>query len=637
MNNSVVADRILEVLGSAPGFDLLPGEVRQRVLGEVMVRYFEAGSVVLNQGRTSHESLYVVESGFVRLINNETGRLVDEYGEADVFGNYGLMRGGALPYEARAVEPTVCLLLGAESFRELYEAHHHFAAFFDRDLSERSPDDGAIDAGGSRLLFGTRLGNLVGRAPVTCAPGNPVLEAARIMRREGMDSVLVVEDGEVIGILSDSDLRNRLVAEAAPVQKPVEALMSRHVLRLEAHETVFEALMQMMHHGASHVVVSEGSGARERLLGVVSDQDISRAQGNSPVFVTERVERTHSLAGLTRIRPETDQLLLGLERQGVKSQDLITINTEINDRLMPRVLVLVEEELKSESPEMYVDLPWAWLSLGSEGRGEMGLLTDQDNALVYADPATEEEARRAEQWFSTLAERANHSLARCGFALCEGGIMAKNPEWRHSLSGWKEIFQGWTLHTDSETLMRASTFFDLRGLYGDMSLVEELKRYIQGTLEREQRFMPFMVQNVLANRPPLSFFRRFLLERSGEYRHTFNIKRRGLRPLVDAARVLAIQLRYLESASTVGRFRQVSREMPDLAPMVNDALDAYHYLSELRFVHQLRAIEQGGSPDNQINPSDLNGTQQDMLKVVFSTSRNLQETLAYRYGLDTRT
>ncbi len=637
MESSVIAARISKLLETAPGFDRLPAEVRRRLLGEVFVRYFLPEEVILEQGSTAHEHLYIIESGSVRLTDRESGQLVDEYGEGDLFGNHGLINGGRLPFEARALEPAVCVLLGARDFRELYETHPEFAAFFNKELGGYEGEAGSRpDASSSRLLFGTTLGELVGRSPVVCAPGATAREVAQTMRAENADSVVVVEDGQVLGILSDIDLRNKIVAEGASFDTLVEELMLRDALRLDADEPVFQALMDMMQHQTYHVVVSEREGRRTRLLGVISDKDISRAQGHSPAFITERLGQTTSLQDLYGSRGETNKLLVRLERQGVKPKDLVTINTELNDHLMTRLIQLVEKELGDEHPELRVDLPWAWLSLGSEGRGEMSLLTDQDNALVYADPASEEEAARAEEWFGKLAWRANEVLAHAGFALCEGDIMARNPSLRQPASGWKKTFRDLITTPDADVLVWASVFFDLRGLYGDMELVEEVKDSILGSLDEARRFLPFMVQNALGNRPPLSFFRRFVLERSGEYRHTFNVKRRGLRPLVDAARVLSIQLGYLDSANTEDRLRHIAREIPDFKATAEDALDAYNYLTELRFMHHLRAIERGEKPNNQINPSDLNNTQQNVLKVVFATVQRVQEALARRFGLNAR-
>ncbi len=637
MKNSVVLDRISDLLRSSPAFDRLSEEVRGRLLGEISLRYYGPEEVILEQGTTAHDYLYVIESGSVRLMEKESGRLVDEYGEKDIFGNYGLMNGGRLPYEARATEPTVCVLLNAKDFRKLYENHQDFAAFFDKDLKNYDSDGGSgLDASGSRLLFGTTLGELIGRGPVICSPKATAREVAQSMRDENADSVVVTEDDGVLGILTDIDLRNKIVADGVPLETLVEDLMHRNALRLDADEPVFQALMDMMQQQTYHVVVSEGKGQKSKLLGVISDKDISRAQGNSPAFMTERVEQTNSPEDLYGIRGEIDKLLIRLERQGVKPKDLVTINTGLNDHLMKRLIGLVEKDLQETRPEIRVDLPWAWLSLGSEGRGEMSLLTDQDNALVYADPADEDEAEKAEEWFRTLAKQANEVLARAGFALCEGDIMARNPKLRLPLSEWKKYFRDLISKPEADVLVWASVLFDLRGLYGDMSLVEDLENDILESLEGNRSFLPFMVQNALGSRPPLSFFRRFVLERSGEYRHTFNVKRRGVKPITDAARVLSIQLGYLDSVNTEDRLQHIAQQIPGLKSTAEDALDAYAYLTEMRFMHHLRGIERGDKLDNQINPSDLNNTQQNMLKVVFSTVQDVQDALARRFGMNTR-
>ncbi|CAN5885522.1 DUF294 nucleotidyltransferase-like domain-containing protein [soil metagenome] len=635
MKNSVVLDRISELLASAPAFDRLPEDVREQLIGKVFLRYFAPDEILLEQGTSTHEHLYILESGSVRLAEKDSGRLVDEYGEKDLFGNYGLMNGGRLPFEVQATEPTVCALLAASDFRELYENHKDFAAFFDKDLRtyEREGDSG-LDASGSRLLFGTTIGQLIGRGPVVCSPNATAREVAMTMRDENADSVVISEDGKVLGILSDIDLRNKIVADGVSPDTPVVEIMLPNALQLNADEPVFQALMDMMQQQTYHVVVS--GGPEDELLGVISDKDISRAQGSSPAFMTQRVEQTNSAEDLYAIRGKIDKLLIRLERQGVKARDLVTINTELNDHLMKRLISLVEQDLRNEYPDLPVDLPWAWLSLGSEGRGEMSLLTDQDNALVYGDPENKEEAEKAEEWFRTLSERINEVFANAGFALCEGNIMARNPNLRQSLSEWKKTFRDLISKPDAEVLVWATVFFDLRGLYGDMSLVKELEDDILESLKDSRSFLPFIVQNALGSRPPLSFFRRFVLERSGEYRHTFNVKRRGVKPLTDAARVLAIQLGYLDSVNTEDRFEYIAQQIPGLKSTAEDALDAHNYLTELRFMHHLRTIERGDKLNNQINPSDQNNTQQNMLKVVFATVQDVQDALARRFGMNTR-
>ncbi|CAN5290176.1 hypothetical protein BH24ACT19_BH24ACT19_08150 [soil metagenome] len=466
---------------------------------------------------------------------------------------------------------------------------------------------------------------------MVCDPGATAREAATIMRRESVDSAVVVRGGRVFGILTDMELRDGLVAEAAPVETPVGQLMSERVVRLRADAPVFEALMAMMRERAYHVVITDGLGPEAPLLGVVSDKDISRAQGYSPAFVLERAEEADSVAELARIRGETTGLILSLERRGVRPRDLIAINTEVNDRLMVRALGLAEAELAETSPGLRVDLPWAWLSLGSEGRGEMGLLTDQDNALVYADPSNPEEAEKAERWFRELAERANLALYECGFALCEGGVMARNPKWRGPSSGWKETFRRWILEPEAQALADAATFFDLHGLYGESTLVEELKTAMERALSEESRFLPFLARNVVADRPSPSFFRS-VVERFGRRSDYLDIKQSGTKPLTDIARLLAMQLRYLDSSNTFDRFRYAAKALPEMSKTIEQASDAYGHLVELRFDRHLRDIERGEKPNNRIDPNALSKTRRDMLRVALSTVGEVKDGIAHRYG-----
>ncbi|MEW6637317.1 MAG: DUF294 nucleotidyltransferase-like domain-containing protein [Actinomycetota bacterium] len=625
MRSSAIVDRVAALLERTPPFDRLRQEDRRRLLGEVLIEYFEPDEVILEQGRTRHEFLYVVESGFVRLLDNETQVLIRECAEGDVFGSHGLLRGGALPYEARAVEPTVCILLRARHFRGLYEEHRPFAAFFDTDLDRYARGRKLpLDASNARLLFGTRIGELVQREPVVVSPDVTAKEAARLMRREHADSVLVMRGEEVVGILSDMDLRDRLVAEGASFETPVERLMNEEVIRLRAGAPVFDALMEMMRRRARHVVVTEGT-----VLGVVSEGEISRAQGASPAAMMERIEGAGTVGELSRIRAEVTRLLIGLDRQGVRPSDLIAINTEANDRIIRRAIHLVETELRGDSPVPPVDLPWAWMSLGSEGRGEMSLKTDQDNALVYADPSGPEEAGMAERWFGVLAARANDALAACGFEYCRGGVMARNPKWRKPLGEWRGTFRRWILRPDAYDLMDAGIFFDLRGLYGEVALVETLKSGIAGDLGEQRLFLPFLARNVLAGRSSPSLFGR-LLARS--WRHEFDLKRRGIRPLVDVARLFAMDARYLDSANTADRLRHSPASLPGAAQTAENALDAYQYLSEFRFRHHLQAIERGKEPGNRLDLSILSRTQQSMMSAVFSTVEAVQDEVANRYG-----
>jgi CBS domain-containing protein len=305
------------------------------------------------------------------------------------------------------------------------------------------------------------------------------------------------------------------------------------------------------------------------------------------------------------------------------------------DRLAVRVLQIVEEDLHASDGESRSVRPWAWIRLGSGGRQEMALNSEQHNALIFSDPESDEDAANADAWFNSLAEKVNEALAQCGFPSSE--YVARDPRWRKSFRGWKRAFREWILQSDEATLAPTPIFFDLRGIYGDMNLVEDLKRDIVDALnvqamDEERTFLKLMARHAMEFRPPTGILR-MMLERVGDSRNAFDVREGGIRPIVDAARVLALEVRYLESTNTFDRLRRAAEDIPDLAKVIDEALEAYQYLVDFRLESQLRAVEAGDVPVNQIEAAGLNKMQQRLLRNAFSKAADLQDALARRYKL----
>lgn len=625
-----IADRLVYLLKHTAPFDALPSDARATLLQEALVEFFPASTIIMAHGAEDQRYLYVVESGSVRLEHATTGRLVDMCATGDVFGHWGLVRSDAVPYEARAVEATTCALISGEAFREVYDTHPAFAAFFKDSLQQQ--DDVVrppLDTGTSQLLLGTTVGDLVHRSLIRCAPDATLRAAAQQMRKERVGSLVVTDNGNALGILTNSDLRDEVVAGETPVDAPARDVMSSPVIALPGSAPLFEALLTMARHRLHHLAVSGEDG---EVIGMISASDIAQARGQDPTATLKRIERAPSVDELADIRSGVDTQLIHLHRQGVQARDVVRINTEINDQITVRVLKLVERQLRTDHPERYIDWPWVWMSLGSEGRKEMSLRTDQDNAIIYADPPDEETAKRVEAWLRPLAERANEALATVGYTLCDGDVMARNPEWRLPLRRWKRVFREWMFDPSPKALMNATIFFDLRALYGEERLVDQLKRDLRQALDDERGFLTFLVSIALQNTPPLTFFRRFVLDEDGEEQPYFDIKLRGLMPVTDLGRVLALDARFLESTNTLDRLEAAGKAEQRVRQTAENLSDAYRHLEALRLQHQIRCIEDGRQPDNHVNPTALTKTQQQMLKVVFSTMKDAQKALELRYG-----
>ncbi|MEM7223727.1 MAG: DUF294 nucleotidyltransferase-like domain-containing protein [Pseudomonadota bacterium] len=593
---------------------------------EIVLASYPDGAVILEQGHESHDHLYLVMAGQLRLIEAGPGGTTRTFGVGKMFGNYGLLRGGPLPYRAEALGEVTLGLIPAEVFHGLCDKHPRVLAFFESDIRAYTRHHVTLyDLSGAQFLFGTRLSDLIHRPAPCCGPELSVRDAAELMCRHSTDHLVVMAEGEVLGLLTDRDLRGKILAAGAPPESPVESVMSREIGLLTARNSLFEGLIEMATKGLSHLLVRARPDGP--LLGVVRHKDIARSHGYSPMLLLEQIGRATALAQLAELRREADRHLLQLYRRGVRAQDLITINTLVNDQLTGRVIALSQAALAEGRPDG--DFSWAWLSLGSEGRGEMSLKTDQDNALVYQAP--EITLSEVERWVATWAARVNQDLDQVGLRLCQGGMMAGNPLWRHSLERWPRQFDDWLSGTTGHHVMQVAAACDLRAVHGACFLAEPVKRALVEALLNHPRFLRHLAQGVIRNRSPVDgLFGRIRAVKT-ESGRAIDIKRRGLQPITDFARILALRHRYLDSSNTFDRLEHLRQVEPKLEAPLQDALEAYRHLNDIRLGQHLHDASTGVAPTNWISLDKLGATQREMLKAAFGAIDSIQAVLAQRY------
>lgn len=628
---SSITERLSALLQNTAPFDTLPPELRKEIIGEMTLEIYESGEVILPQGSDIHRALYLVESGLVRLYDEERNRLVTMVGEGGVFGSYGLMQGGVLPYETKAVEPTVCALLSADRFQRLYKKHPEFKTHFDADLKAYVRTlDTEMDASGAYLLFETGLRDVVTRDPVVCTPDDTVQEAARRMRDVDADTALIAQDGTVLGLITEGDLVDRVLAEGTALDTPVSALVQRPPIALSGDAKLFEAVLVMMKHRIRRVVVSGEHREGKPFLGVVTAEDVAHFRGLDPVATVERMEKARSIGELAQLRTASNRRLFRLYQQGVQSEALLDVVAELDDQLKVRLLHLVEEEISAEleSP----GLNWAWMAFGAPGRREEALYTTQSNGLVYENPTSEEQAEHAIRYFESLSQRVVSALEEVGIRSSELGIVASNEAFRQPISSWTAAYDQWIEGTEPPATLRATPCFDLRTIYGESDLVARIRAGIKERVAANaQRFLAVLMRGAVENRPPLSFFGRFELERGQGEAEGLNLRQRGLDPIVDMARVLALEVGYLRSTSTFDRLRHLREAQPDIAREVAALLESFTTLSDLLLRSQMEAAETGETPTDFIDPNQLHKSQQNLLKETFKKVDRVQSTLEKRY------
>lgn len=630
---SSITERLGALLETTAPFNTLAPDQRQEIIGEMTLQIYEPGEVILPQGTDVHRALYMVESGLVRLYDEERSRLVNMVGEGGVFGSFGLLQGGVLPYEAKAVEPAVCALLSAERFQRLYKRNPEFAAYFDADIKSYVRTLGTeVDASGAYLLFETSLRDVITREPVAVSPDASIRDAARLMRDLDADTVMIEQDGLAMGLLTEGDLVDRVIAEGAATDGPVTSLVERPPIALTGSDKLFDAVQVMMKHRIRRVIITNDrrDDGQPGLLGIVTAEDIAHFRGLDPVATVERMEKARTIHELSQLRAATTRRLYRLYQQGVQSEALLDIVAELDDQLKMRLLHLVEANVREEmdAPE----LDFAWLAFGAPGRREEALFTTQSNGLIYEDPADDRQRERAERFFRRLAERAVKAMEECGIKSSEIGLVASNEAFRQPLASWAAAYDQWIAGSEPEATLRAAACFDIRAIYGETELVVQLKKHIRAQIEANgRRFLRILMRGATENRPPISFFGRFELERGKGEAEGLNLRQRGLDPIVDLARVLALEAGYTRSASTFDRLRHLREAQPEIQREVSALLESFITVSDLHLRGQMEAAETGETPTDFIDPSALHKSQQNLLKESFKKVDKVQSSLEKRF------
>ena len=630
-----ISELVADLFERTPPFDALTDDERRALREKTTLEIYAPGDIILSQGEDVHRALYIVESGLVRLTDEQADRLVNMVGPGATFGSYGLLQGGALPFEARAAEETTCALVAADAFEALRKRNEAFATFFADDLARYVRQlDGETDAQGAFLLFDTRLDAVLGHDVVAVEAETPIREAARAMAAAEDDTVVVTREGAPVGLVTEGDFVEKVVAGDATPQDPVISLVERPPVALRASARLFDAVRVMMAHRIRRIVVTQPDGA---LRGVLTADDIAHVRGLDPVATTERLERAPSVASLASIRLESNRRLGRLALQGVQAEDLLAVVSEVDDQLKRRLLQLVEADLREDwgeaRPGDVSELAWAWLAFGAGGRREGALNSALDNGLVYADPAGEAEAAHAAAYFAELAERSVDALARCGFEDAASGVTAAREAFRQPLARWRAAYGQWAEAADAEATARAAVCFDFRVLYGDDALGDALREAIQAHLPSE-RLVHILARPAVGADMPLGLFGGFDLDTDPETgREGLDLRRGVLVPIAQMARAMAIELGDAASVTTLERLRHAAASDHPAAAEARALVPAFSTVADLHLREQMAHAERGERPSDRLDPDRLHKSTQNLLKETLKSVADVQKRLRKTLGL----
>ena len=607
----------------------------ERVVRSSRLRYFAPGEAILTPSDTRPDHCYVIKQGAVRGERaSPDGALHPawELGAGEMFPLGALLAGRGVTSHYRAGGDVFCLVFPASVFDELIAGSAVFQDFCTRrlahllDLSRTKIQAEYAATVTEQRGLSTPLNAITRNAPVTVAPETPIGDALKRMEELRIGSLPVVDDeSKPVGIFTRQDVIGRIVLPAVPLSAPIASVMSSPVLTLHGESTAGDAALLMARHGIRHVVVTSAEG---QVAGVVSERDLFGLQRLSVRELSSAIRRAADLDSLVQSAADVRALSHALVAQGVASGQLTRMIASLNDQIASRILDLVAPKHDLSG------LALCWLGMGSEGRGEQTVATDQDNGLIFVpnDEALPPETIR--ERLAPFAREVNEELDRCGYPLCKGGVMAMNPRWCLSLDEWRVAFWQWIDRGDPQSLLASAIFFDFRSLWGEEGLAVQLRADIAARAQGNPRFLKQMSDNALTNRPPLNWFGELSGQEDAAGVEGIDLKMSGSVPFVDAARIFALASG-VTATNTVDRLEAAGARKGVPADEVRSWVDAFEHVQLLRLRTQHRRaagdITAAGAA-NVVPLSDLSALDRRILKEALRQVRAIQQRLEMDYA-----
>ncbi len=458
----------------------------------------------------------------------------------------------------------------------------------------------------SALFLSQPIGQLP-RTMLTCDLNQSIRQAALSMTHKGYDAILICTgQDEPVGIITDEDIRKRAIAEGIAPDQPVHRIMSSPLVSIPEKGMLYEAISLMQEREISHLGVRSQEG---EIISIVSNRELLQVHRYSISLIKKQIEKAETWQAVAEIGKRIPELTATLMNTGSDAMNLVRFNAILFDAIVQKFIGLAIVQMGNPP------VPFVFLVLGSAGREEQTLATDQDNAILFED-VSPQQLGPVHAYFMRVGTLVSEWLNESGYSFCKGKIMASNPDWCQPISRWKEKFTSWIISSEPQDLLDINIFFDFRPVYGENQLCNDLYRHIQELIKRHPAFFIFMTGNIQRLKPPLSLFGNIVVGSSKSQPEAFDSKRAML-PLIDIARLYALKDGIRET-STLGRFRQLYQRGVINENQFDERKEAYNLLMSIRFRHQVEQLSGGDSPDNFINPETISTVELAMLKKVFS-------------------
>jgi CBS domain-containing protein len=625
----MITEDSLDFLRKTPPFQFLDETALQTIAGSLSIEFFPKNSLILTQDGPPADSLRVIKKGGVKIyLSNDDEIVIDFKGEGDSFGYVSLISGDRSRANVLTVEDTICYLIPKDTILQIINTEPLFGEYYMKSFFKNYLDKtyremrnkNLLFKEGEKILYTAPVKDILSKSAVTTPIETPIKDAAGIMSLHNISSLVLINKHDMpVGIITDSDLRERVVAKSIDLLVPVKEIMSTDLVTVDSRTSCFDALSTMIRHNIHHLLVTEGSV----LKGVVTNHDFMLLQGTSPLSVMKNINRQKNTGDLAKIHKSINQTISILLKEGVKASYILRIITELHDRLINKFIELSMKEIGSSH------CPFAFFVYGSEGRKEETFKTVFRCAIVYSDSKTYCEKKDMEEFCERLIDHLQTTFGKCGLPLFDTEPLGKDVSIYGDITEWKQKILHGLRFGERKYVLTARKILDSRAIYGNESVVESLKDQLYKELREDGKYGPVLFEHESRQKSPVGFFRRFVVDEKGDQQEKLDIKEKAVLQIVDSIRMLAIA-ENIHETSTIERLELLARRGLISNELRNDVYSAIEFLLHLLMQAQLMKKESNLEIDNIIEPGKLTLLEKKTLRVVFQLIPVLQETVKDR-------
>ncbi|MDH5518535.1 MAG: DUF294 nucleotidyltransferase-like domain-containing protein [Gammaproteobacteria bacterium] len=580
------------------------------------ISYSQKGQQLLKPGENNY-TLFLIRSGALA-VYDKNDQLTGQHAAGEWVGYKSALGDGLVTLGVKAIEDTLIYRIPANLFSQLMQKYSFISEYFSQQkpLRIRSATQDIRQAGDT-VLVTTPVQDLVHGQPLLVKVTDSIREVARSMTKAGYTVALVMDQDVLVGIVTDRAYCTKVVAKELSVERPVSQIMTPNPLTIDARRPGSQALLMMAQYNIRHIpVLLQG-----QVQGVVTATDLIRQQSHNSIYLINEIHRAGDLAELVQLAKQIPNTLLSLVENSLAAYDIGNLISSIGEAIVQRMIKFAQDEL-GQAP-----VSFAWIIAGSMARNEQTAVSDQDNGLILSDDYIEAEHA---SYFEKLSHIVCDGLNACGYVYCPGNVMATNPKWRQPQKVWKSYFDKWINQPEPKALMYASIFFDLRCAYGDDALLQAVREDMLAKTQSNERFLINLAANALQFKPPLGLFRNFVMEDNGHEEKALDLKKRGVVPITDLARVFALSAG-LYQINTQDRMEAASEAGVLSKEGMSDLRDALEFIATVRLQHQSLQSKRAQEVDNYVSPEMLSPLERRHLKDAFDVVRMMQDVLKQRY------